>query len=120
MKKSEFKEYLKTEIVSVLEEASESDVSAQKDYNAELEKTISLSKEAGLTESPKEDEDEPSPSDLKKGDSVVAKAKNIQKIVAKMKGLAKEFKAANGDLKDKIKDELKGLTAEKKKLERDL
>ena len=152
MKKSEFKEYLKNEIVSVLQEASDADLETQKELNKELEKTVELSKNlteadpedikaqqdlnkeldntkskadalkaAGDASGLAEDEDnEPSSSDLKKSDSVVTKAKNIQKIVVKMKGLAKEFKAAKGDLKDKIKDELKGLTAEKKKLERDL
>jgi hypothetical protein len=41
MKKSEFKEYLKTEILK-MNEASAEDVKNQKDYNAELEKTKEL------------------------------------------------------------------------------
>ena len=41
MKKSEFKEYLKTEILK-MSEASQKDVDLQKDLNAELEKTKEL------------------------------------------------------------------------------
>ena len=41
MKKSEFKEYLKTEILK-MNEASAEDVQNQKEYNAELEKTKKL------------------------------------------------------------------------------
>ena len=41
MKKSEFKEYLKTEILK-MNEASQEDVDLQKDLNAELEKTKEL------------------------------------------------------------------------------
>ena len=41
MKKSEFKEYLKTEILK-MNEASAEDVQNQKEYNAELEKTKEL------------------------------------------------------------------------------
>ena len=41
MKKSEFKEYLKTEILK-MNEASAEDVQNQKEYNAELEKTNKL------------------------------------------------------------------------------
>ena len=37
-----------------------------------------------------------------------------------MKDKAKEFKAAEGDAKDKIKDELKKMTKEKKQLEKAL
>ena len=35
-----------------------------------------------------------------------------------MKGLAKKYKSAEGDKKEKIKDELKKLTDEKKALEK--
>jgi len=65
------------------------------------------------TESKKdEDEDdvkdkEPSKSDLKKKDSVATVSNKLQKIVAKMKEKAKAYKDAEGDEKEKIKDELK-------------
>jgi len=44
MKKSEFKAQIKEEIIDILEAASQEDVQAQKDFNAELEKTAKLQK----------------------------------------------------------------------------
>ena len=41
MKKSEFKEYLKTEILKITE-ATPEDIDNQKEYNTELEKTKEL------------------------------------------------------------------------------
>lgn len=66
------------------------------------------------------EEDEPTAADLKKKDSVATISNKLQKLTAKMKKKAKEFKEAEGKAKDKIKDELKDMTAEKKKLEKDL
>ena len=45
MKKSEFKSYIREEIISVLSEAGEQDLKTQQDLNKELEKTIELSKQ---------------------------------------------------------------------------
>lgn len=152
MKKSEFKSYIREEIISVLSEAGEQDLKTQQDLNKELEKTIELSKQLSeadpadikaqqdlgkeldntkskvdaLTKASQdsplaEDEDEePTTADLKKKDSVATAASKLQKLTAKMKDLAKAYKEAEGDKKEKIKDELKSLTAEKKKLERAL
>ena len=180
MKKKEFKEYLKNEIVEILSEEESADdikakAAAQAELNKELEKTQSLTTEslnpevskavnrfikamakrydyseqdavfaiqAALKQrefdkpvdmpgfegtmdaldslSIREEDDEPTAADLKKKDSVSTIASKLQKLTAKMKDLAKEFKSAKGDAKDKIKDELKDLTAEKKKLERNL
>jgi len=66
------------------------------------------------------EEDEPTAADLKKKDSVATISNKLQKLTAKMKKKAKEFKEAEGKAKDKLKDELKDMTAEKKKLEKDL
>ena len=71
------------------------------------------------TENLKE-EDEPTSAELKKKDSVATISNKLQKLTAKMKDKAKEFKAAEGEAKEKIKDELKDMTAEKKKLEKSL
>ena len=49
MKKSEFKNAIKEEIIDILE-ASQEDVKAQQDYNAELAKTAQLKKDAGIEE----------------------------------------------------------------------
>ena len=66
------------------------------------------------------EEDEPTDAEIKKADSVASAANKHQKLVKKMKDKAKDFKAAEGKAKEKIKDELKALTAEKKKLEKAL
>ena len=66
------------------------------------------------------EEDEPTAADLKKKDSVASISNKLQKLTAKMKKKAKEFKEAEGKAKDKLKDELKDMTAEKKKLEKEL
>jgi hypothetical protein len=51
MKKSDLIKSIKEEIADILESASAEDVKAQQDYNAELEKTAQLTKDAGLNES---------------------------------------------------------------------
>ena len=66
------------------------------------------------------EDEEPTSADLKKKDSIATISNKLQKLTAKMKKKAKEFKEAEGKAKDKIKDELKDMTAEKKKLEKSL
>jgi len=66
------------------------------------------------------EEDEPTDAEIKKADSVASAANKLQKLVKKMKDKAKDFKAAEGEAKEKIKDELKAMTAEKKKLEKSI
>ena len=66
------------------------------------------------------EEDEPTDAEIKKADSVASAANKLQKLVKKMKDKAKEYKSAEGEAKEKIKDELKAMTAEKKKLEKSL
>lgn len=73
-----------------------------------------------LAEGDIREEDEPTAADLKKKDSVATISNKLQKLTAKMKDKAKEYKAAEGEAKEKIKDELKAMTAEKKKLEKSL
>lgn len=50
MKRSEFRESIRNEIIDILENASAEDLERQKEYNTELEKTAKLSQELGLTE----------------------------------------------------------------------
>ena len=66
------------------------------------------------------EDEEPTSAELKKKDSIATISNKLQKLTAKMKKKAKEFKEAEGKAKDKIKDELKDMTAEKKKLEKSL
>jgi hypothetical protein len=78
-------------------------------------------------EKPEADEDgdkdkEPSKAELAKmkKDSVATISNKLQKIVKQMKDKVEEYKTAEGDKKEAIKDELKELTKEKKKLENQL
>ena len=66
------------------------------------------------------EDEEPTDAEIKKADSIASAANKLQKLVKKMKDKAKDFKAAEGEAKEKIKDELKAMTAEKKKLEKAL
>ena len=66
------------------------------------------------------EEEEPTSAELKKKDSIATTSNKLQKLTKKMKDKAKEFKAAEGDAKEKIKDELKKMTKEKKQLEKAL
>lgn len=56
MKRSELKSSIREEILEILESASQEDVDAQKAYNAELEKTAKLVKDAGLDEGDNQDD----------------------------------------------------------------
>ena len=116
MKKSELKELLRNEIISVLSEVSSEDVEAQKQYNAELEKTAKLSKDLGLTE---EEDEGPSTKDLKsaKKDSVSKIANKLQQTTKEMKTVLNKWKDAEGTEKDKLTSRLKELTKIKKELE---
>ena len=116
MKRSELKEFLRTEIISVLSEVSSDDVENQKAYNAELEKTAKLSKEAGLTE---EEDEEPSAKDMKsaKKDSVSKIANKLQQTTKEMQSVIKKWKDAEEPEKSKLLTRLKELTKIKKELE---
>ena len=67
-----------------------------------------------------EEKDKATSKEAKKKDSIATISNKLQKLIAKMKKKAKEFKEAEGKAKDKLKDELKDMTAEKKKLEKAL
>ena len=67
-----------------------------------------------------ENDEEPTKAELKKKDSVASISNKLQKLVQNMKDKAKEYKAAEGEEKEKIKDELKKMTKEKKSLEKSI
>ena len=79
-----------------------------------------LEMEAPENRSDISEDEEPTSADLKKKDSVTTTSNKLQKLVKQMKEKAKEFKAAEGDKKDKLKDELKKMTKEKKELEKSI
>jgi len=72
------------------------------------------------------EDEEPTSAEVKKEKSIAAEKetalkaqKALKDLKSKMKKKAKEYKEAEGDAKEKIKAELKKMTAEKKKLEKD-
>lgn len=85
-----------------------------------IEEILSDMMKRSVTFADVREEDEPTDAEIKKADSVASAANKLQKLVKKMKDKAKDFKAAEGEAKEKIKDELKAMTAEKKKLEKSL
>ena len=137
MKLSELKKQIKDNIYELLSEDTKptSDV-IKKTYNEMFGKNPSttfndVAKKLGTDEQTiaavlfglpvfeSDDEDqEPSKAELEKKDSITTASSKLQKLVTKMKELAKEYTEAKGDKKEKIKDELKKLTADKKALEK--
>jgi len=117
MKKSEFKEYIKNEIVEILSEVSDADADAQKEYNAELEKTIALSKEAGLAEDIDDDDMEPTAKDINNKDSVAKIATKLSANDKEMKTVVNKWKKSEGAEKEEFLKRLKALTKIKKELE---
>jgi len=118
MKKSEFKAYLREEIISVLsEEETAKDIKdkakAQSELNKELEKTKELSKD--LMED--EDDAEPTDAQLKKGDSVTKIANKLGETTRLMKSVVNQWKKAEEPEKSKLLNRLKELTKIKKELE---
>ena len=85
-----------------------------------IEEILVAAMNKSVTFSDIREEDEPTDAEIKKADSVASAANKLQKLVKKMKDKAKDFKAAEGEAKEKIKDELKAMTAEKKKLEKSI
>ena len=85
-----------------------------------IEEILSDMMKRSVTFSDIREEDEPTDAEIKKADSVASATNKLQKLVKKMKDKAKDFKAAEGEAKEKIKDELKAMTAEKKKLEKSI
>ena len=121
MKKSELKASIKETIVELLSEVSSDDVENQKDYNAELEKTAQLSKEAGLTEEEDEDDEDvmykKASKAAKKGDSITKLANKLQQTTKEMKTVVNKWKDAEGSEKEKLTNRLRELTKIKKELE---
>jgi hypothetical protein len=100
MKKSEFKSYIKNEIIEVLKEASPEDVV----------------KEAGLIEG---EDDEPSSKDLNSTskDSVAKIATKLSATDKEMKTVVNKWKKSEGAEKEEFLKRLKALTKIKKELE---
>tara|TARA_R110001632_G_scaffold32026_6_gene83237 strand:- start:348 stop:653 length:306 start_codon:yes stop_codon:yes gene_type:complete len=98
MKKSEFKSYIKNEIIEVLKEASPKDVV----------------KESGLVE---DEDDEPSDKDINKKDPVAKIATKLSATDKEMKTVVNKWKKSEGVEKSDLLKRLKDLTKIKKELE---
>jgi len=122
MKKSELKEYIKKEIISVLseaddqEKASPEDIKTQDELNKSIEKTIELKKKAGLAED-LDDDIEPKLSDINPKDSVAKLASQLADVTKEMKSVVNKWKKSEGKEKDALLKRLKSLTSIKKELE---
>jgi len=146
MKKSEFKEQIKEEIIDILEADAE-DIKAQQDLNAELELSKTHAADLGdaLSEGDdqddgyvnhtyddsvinkynvpveptavfEDDEDEPKAKDLK-GEPLSKIGYKLADTQKEMKKVVKKYSAAEGDEKEKLKDRLRELNKIKKELE---
>ena len=115
MKKSEFKSFIKENIIDILSEATEEEVQNAKELNKELEKTIKLQKQLGEDED-KDDEDairgaKKAKGKTKRYDLAVA---GFKKIEREMRSLAKDYSKAEGAAKENLLAKLKELTKKKK------
>ena len=97
-------------ILEILNEVTPEDVDAQKEYNAELEKTKELQDELN------EEDEEPTAKQLK-GDSVATIATKLQQTTKEMKSTVNKWKTSEGEEKQKLRDKLLKLTNIKKELE---
>ena len=113
MKRSELQEYIKEQITDMLSEASPEDVKNQSDLNKELEKTLKLKKDAGISE----DEDAEAPAGDKEMNKKASKndkiINNFRRIKKQMDTHLEMFKSAEGEkAKKAAKQMLKNLTPE--------
>ncbi len=115
MKKSEFKAYLREEIISVLSEADQEDIKAQQDLNKELD--LTQQKADSLGDALSEEEEEPSDAELSKSTPVTKIANKLGETTKEMKTLVKKYKDAEEPEKSKLLARLKELTKIKKELE---
>ena len=115
MKKSEFKAYLREEIISVLSEADPEDIKAQQDLNKELD--LTQQKADKLGQALAEEDEEPTDAEIAKGDSVSKIANKLGETTREMKTLVKKYKDAEEPEKSKLLARLKELTKIKKELE---
>ena len=113
MKKSDLKTSIKNEIIEMLSEATPEEIDAQKELNAELEKTKDLQDDL------MEEDEEPTNSQLKGAskDSIATIANKLQQTTKEMKSTVNKWKTSEGEEKQKLRDKLLKLTNIKKELE---
>ena len=110
MKKSEFKAYLREEIISIL---SEEEGTVSTDDPKKAKELADQGVNVNLTE----EDEEPTDAEIKKGDSVSKIANKLGETTNEMKKLVKKYKDAKEPEKSKLLTRLKELTKIKKELE---
>ena len=97
-----------------MNEVTDKEVENQKAYNDELEKTADLMSKMDMNE----DEDkEPSKADLKKTKGLAKAKEELAQLTKQMKSLARKYKEAEGEEKEKLVADLKKKTKLKRELE---
>jgi hypothetical protein len=119
MKKSEFKSYIKEEIISILKEESADDINLKAKAQSELNKELERTKELTTEEEDIDDDEIDKKASIAavKGDPISKVAVKLGEITNEMKSLVKKWKTSEGAEKDKIQNRLKELTKIKKELE---
>ena len=100
--------------LATMNEVTDKEVENQKAYNDELEKTADLMSKMDMNE----DEDkEPSKADLKATKGLAKAKEELAQLTKQMKSLARKYKEAEGEEKEKLVADLKKKTKLKKELE---
>jgi len=126
MKRSELKSYIKEQILSTLEEATITTADKYKDVKRQADKDedIIVVDKSELAEQDDDETDKAAAKGAKKavGKSkrLDAKIKALKTIEADMKSILNKYKKAEGEEKDKFKDQLKSKTALKKETEKEI
>jgi hypothetical protein len=116
MKQSELKSFIKENIIDILGEATEEEVTNQKELNKELEKTAKLQKQLGEEEEDDKDAVKAAMKARGKFKKLDLAVKGLKDLETEMKSLARKYGAADEDEKNKIKNILKKKTSEKNEL----
>ena len=116
MKKSEFKSFIRENIIDILNEATEEEVQNAKELNKELEKTVKLQKQLGEDEEDDKDAVIAAMKARGKFKKLDLALKSLKDITNEMQKLAKEYVKAKGEDKEKIKNILRDKTKTKNEL----
>ena len=113
MKLSEFKAYLREEIIEILSEESVADIEAKAKAQAELNNQLARTKD--LSDELTEEEEEKV--EIDPDDSVAQIANKLGETLALMRSLNNQYKKAEGEEKEKLFNRLKELSKIKRELE---
>ena len=115
MKLSEFKAYLREEIIEILSEESVADIEAKAKAQAELNDELARTKD--LSDELTEEKEEEEKVEIDPNDSVAQIANKLGETAALMRSLNNQYKKAEGEEKEKLFNRLKDLSKIKRELE---